>query len=511
MCLPFLEVLTVKDDNFNGEGKKFKVRLTARGDLAGDFSQYYAPVVSAEVIRSLLAIVAGYDLFMRQMDVASAYLYAKLDESVYLYLPDGHPQKSDSNSKVYKCDAALYGLKQSALKWFQRISDFLEKIKFVPSRVAPGLFVLREGNYYVWIVLYVDDLILASTSHQLLDKVDKLIQKEFKVKSTEDPTKFIGMELKELNDGIALSQSERITQIAKNYPLGSRSFDTPMAENFKWDPKSEVLENKRALQKIIGELSYMSNLVRHDVAFPVNKIARTVGNPTRQGLKAARRVLEYLVQTKDQALVYKRWKALPNGNRKWDLSVYSDASFADLENEKAHSSGGYVIKLNGSTIAWKSKKLDWVACSTTIAEFYAIHLATLEAIYIARFLEEMFDARVFPVKLYTDNTAAKDLILGNKPKGATKYLETKYYLAEEMVKKGLLTIEYVPSEKNIADLMTKAVKPRLFRRFVEELNQPQNYGRVFGAQNLFSKTYLSRSVTESRPKLESGPPPVKVE
>ena len=80
-----------------------------------------------------------------------------------------------------------------------------------------------------------------------------------------------------------------------------------------------------------------------------------------------------------------------------------------------------------------------------------------------------------------------------------------------MVKKGLLTIEYVQSEKNIADLMTKAVKPRLFRRFVEELNQPQNYGRVFGAQNLFSKTYLSRSVTESRPKLESGPPPVKVE
>ena len=81
----------------------------------------------------------------------------------------------------------------------------------------------------------------------------------------------------------------------------------------------------------------------------------------------------------------------------------------------------------------------------------------------------MFPVKVFPVEVYVDNTAAKDLIIGNKQKGVTKYVATKFYLSEQLVEEGLIHFNYVKSEDNLSDAMTKQLPKPAFKKFKAEI------------------------------------------
>lgn len=174
---------------------RFKARLCAKGfsQRAGiDFGEIFSPVVRYDSIRVLLAIAAHEDLEIGQFDVKTAFLYGKLEEDIYMQIPDG--LDADRHEEVCKLNRSLYGLKQAARCWNQRFKNVLKEFDFKVSDADPCVFYSHTDKEKVYIGLYVDDGIIMASSRRLLNKVLNSLREKFKITEGNAET-FVGMEI----------------------------------------------------------------------------------------------------------------------------------------------------------------------------------------------------------------------------------------------------------------------------------------------------------------------------
>lgn len=311
------------------------------------------PTITEE--RIFLNIVYGSQYFLRQGDIVSAYLNARTAEEIYFGLPQGHPKYEDK-TLVYKSTAAIYGLPEAGKLWYLHYSKFLKSIGFQESKNCPGLFWRGEGDNRIWILLYVDDFLYTSLIEENLDELEKEILKEFDAKFSKEVNKFVGIQFKENGEELKIHQSDMIKSLALKYELDlSPRIKTPMIENCKWTEYSTKLDNIRTQQVLVGELMYINMSSRPDISYSVNRIARSNSKATKETYRAAKRVLQYLLNTSDKGTTYKKW----NNKSEVKLEIYSDSSFADIVSDGYKSTGGYIILLNGSVVGWKSYKIKW--------------------------------------------------------------------------------------------------------------------------------------------------------
>ena len=174
-CIPFIEVLTEKIDNVTGERVK-KVRLAARGDLeVNGPTNVYSPASGAPDLRCFIIAMRAINAFVMQGDCPSAYLNGRLKNKVYLYLPDGHPKKTDSNDYVYECGASLYGLAVAGRVWYNHFVQIVQQFGLYPNQRSPCLFVKADGPSRLYLQLYVDDFLMGSSDQQLLRRCAKFL------------------------------------------------------------------------------------------------------------------------------------------------------------------------------------------------------------------------------------------------------------------------------------------------------------------------------------------------
>ena len=144
------------------------------------------------------------------------------------------------------------------------------------------------------------------------------------------------------------------------------------------------------------------------------------------------------------------------------MEVYCDSSFADAALDRYKSTGGYIISLNKTAIAWKTRKIKWVCSSSSQAEYLALYLAAKEAVSLGYLIEDYFNEEIFPIKIYCDNLAVITTIMRDMPTELNKFLSTKYYITSQWQKEGIIDVVYVPSKHNIADMFTKSLGCNLF-------------------------------------------------
>ena len=443
-----------------------KARLVLRGFK--DKNEYnlqetYAPVSRLALIRAVLAIINKFDFDVCQMDVKTAFLNGKIDDEIYLEIPEG-VDVSDKFRREHVCKIrrSIYGLKISPKRWNEHFTEVASKIGLVSHYDEPCLFTWQEGEKQLILLLYVDDMLIASNHPTKLEEVKQRLSKEFEMTDLGEPKVFLGIKIERNRKDriINLTQEDYIEKMLKKFGFSEmHSQRTPMVtrqvtnrqrrdrEELDGDETIKKTQNKDNIpyREAVGSLPYLANVTRPDIMYAVNVLSRHQVNPTDDEWTMVERVFRYLKGTKSLGLRY-----LGKGDK---LEGFSDASFADCKG--SITTCGFVIKLFGDTISWKTKKQTYVSLSTCEAEYIAMSYASREMMSIVNSLELVIETPLLPFTIWCDNSAADD---NTKTSGSNKLrhmIDVHINYFKDYLKHGFVETKWVPSKEQLADIFIK--------------------------------------------------------
>ncbi|KAL1540760.1 Retrovirus-related Pol polyprotein from transposon TNT 1-94 [Salvia divinorum] len=185
-----------KEGTTPDEGVRYKARLVARGFMQKegvDYNEIFSPVVRHTSIRVLLAMVAHHDLELEQLDVKTAFLHGMLEEDIYMTQPEGF-MVSGKEDYVCKLKKSLYGLKQSPRQWYKRFDSYMIQLGYSRSLYDCCVYHNKaDDGSMIYLVLYVDDMLIAAKSKSEIQKLKANLNAEFDMKDLGAAKKILGM------------------------------------------------------------------------------------------------------------------------------------------------------------------------------------------------------------------------------------------------------------------------------------------------------------------------------
>ena len=228
-------------------GNLAKARLVARGDMQKEdtYEETYSPTCNGYIFRIIFSLIAQYNWDYIQMDISTAYLNASLDKDIYVYPPEGY--KTKEKGKILKLNKALYGLKQSGRLWNITIDKFLASLGF-QSMTYENLYGYKRKNDFVFLVLYVDDILMTGNSNSLLNEMAAKIKDQYRTK-TLPGVHMMGLDIlrdrdSSGHDRIILSGISHINKLVTNYAgtLFSKEVNSPISPGYYFDPSNEKID-----------------------------------------------------------------------------------------------------------------------------------------------------------------------------------------------------------------------------------------------------------------------------
>lgn len=240
----------------------------------------------------------------------------------------------------------------------------------------------------------------------------------------------------------------------------AKTSDIPISVAYEKGANSEAMVDNEKYRQLIGCLLYVSVNTRPDISTSVSMLAQKVSNPNHEDWNELKRVLKYLNGTAQMSLLM--GKSESNAG----LVGYADANWAENRVDRK-SNSGYVFKFLDGVISWSCKRQTCVALSSTEAEFIALSEACKEALWIRRILEDFNQSMKNSTTIYEDNQSCLKLIEEENMSGRSKHIDVRHYFVKDYIDKGFINCTYCPTEKMLADLLTKplsACRIKLFRK-----------------------------------------------
>jgi hypothetical protein len=473
--LPCKIVFKIKA-NEDGSIDKFKVRFTPKGfrqKEGVDFFETFARTAMYKTLRVALSLVAKWDHELAQFDVPTAFLYAPVEEDIYMELPEGF-QKSGMVCKLLK---SLYGLKQAPRNWDKMVHSFITTEMGWKALVSDASFYFKRSRSGRVMLIYrfVDDM---QGSYHAAD-VDEfresvaLLQQRFNIKQLRQESWMLGMRIQRDRKlrTITLDQEQYVTKALEKFGLKEcKVASTPEAVGAAddRDPTLERPTDRQRYMEIVGTLMYAAISTRPDIAHAVHYLASHMQAPTHRHALAAERVLRYLSGTKSVGLVFGSRNGDSIGDSRGrgaqvqvDVCAFSDADWANSKRDRK-SITGWVAKLNGDPVSWASKKQRVVALSTCEAELYAEAAAIQEVLWLRGLMKELGLHVSSGSVVYGDNQSTIATSSNGIKSERTKHVDVKYHFITETVENGHVKLKWVPTQQQQADIFTKPLQPQVF-------------------------------------------------
>ncbi|GJS08952.1 retrovirus-related pol polyprotein from transposon TNT 1-94 [Tanacetum coccineum] len=277
----------------NGIVSQNKARLVAQSynqQEGIDYDQTYALISRLESISILSAYACTLDFKLFQMDVKSAFLNRFINEEVYVAQPPGFTD-FEKPDHVYKIKKALYGLKHAPKTWYDRLKAFLIKHEYKMGMVDNTLLSKKKSSNLIIVQIYVDDIIFSSAYQNMCDEFSKIMHDEFEMSMMGELNFFLGLQIKQMEDGIFFNQSKYIKEMLKKFSLeDSKIMKTSMSSDTKLmkDEKCESVDSTK-YRGMIGSLLYLTTS-RPDIMLSVCLSERFQEAPKTSHLEAVRRI-----------------------------------------------------------------------------------------------------------------------------------------------------------------------------------------------------------------------------
>ena len=313
-----------------------KARLVAQGysQIEGiDFEETFAPVARLESIRLLLSISCVHKFKLHQMDVKSAFLNGFLQEEVFVEQPKGFVDAHHPNH-VYRLKKALYGLKQAPRAWYERLTQFLVDNDYTRGSIDKTLFIKRNNDELFIAQIYVDDIVFGSTNNTKVQQFVDVMSHEFEMSLVGELSYFLGLQIRQLDDGIFITQAKYAKNLVKKFGLDKvKHCDTPMSTTLKLSKDASGKSVDQTLYRgMIGSLLYLTTS-RPDISFSVRVCARYQSDPKESHLSSVKRVIRFVNGTSNFGIWYS-FDTNPS------LVGYSDADWAGNCDDRKSTSGG---------------------------------------------------------------------------------------------------------------------------------------------------------------------------
>lgn len=447
-----------------GRPTRLKARLVARGFSQRpniDFFATFAPTAAITTFRILISISVSIGLKIFHLDVKSAFLNSELEEEVTMLPPPGVDIPAGCALRLKR---SIYGLKQAGRNWFLELQETLLQCGFNQSTVEPCLFVSLEGsrlfNGVVYVLVYVDDIILCCERNEDHEKLSDHLRSKYKLGQDEPLQDYLGMDVNRTSQKIYLSQPGLIQELLRDTGMADcRAISTPAeVGRLQHGDNSDSPTDQRLYRTIVGVIGHLARHTRPDIAYAFRQLAQYQQNPDASHMRAARRVVRYLSSFTDLGLEFTACDMI--------LHSFVDSDFAgDLDDRKSVT--GYCFMLGDNVVSWRSTKQTMVALSSAESEYIALSECAKELAQLRTVLGDLGYPQDSATVVKTDSQSSMAIATGDSIARRSKHIDVKYHHVRDLVAGNVISLSYVPSKDNIADVLTKPLPREPFRSCVQ--------------------------------------------
>ena len=280
-------------------------------------------------------------------------------------------------------------------------------------------------------------------------------------------TYFLELQIKQTNTRIYINEAKYVKNHVKRFGLEKAAHArTPMATNIKLgnDPSGQSVDIT-LYRSMIGSLLYLTTS-RPDRAFGVGVCARLQSNPKESHFNAVKRIIKYISGTCDYGLFYSKESNV-------SLAGYSDADWAsNADDKKSTTEGCFYVGTN--LVAWMSKKQNSVSLSTVEAGYIVAGSCCSQILWMKKILGD-YGLSQETMVVYCDNSNAIDISKNLVQHSKTKHIEIRYYFIRNCVERKVVTLEYILTKRQNADIFTKPLDKSNFeslRQVIGVINCP---------------------------------------
>ena len=406
---------------------------------------------------------------------------------------------------MWRLKKALYGLKQSSAIWYDTLKKALVKEGYTQSQVDCCLFFDKKDN--IWFCFHVDDFFIIAKEDKAVDTLAARLRTHFELTYVSGaPVKsFLAIEYNQdlVKGTTTLSQrnyaEELLTRLGMQdcapvpTPL---TLTTTEPQGEGGIPTSPPLSPPDHLlyRDMVGSINFLVG-TRPDLAVAVSRLAQHLAAPTDVDMQAAKRVLRYVRGTINLGIRFTKDSppltgpnAPMNQRDTTKLQIFSDANWAPEDDAKRRSTTGTMAMLNGGPVYCKSTRQHTVALSSLQSEYQALSYSARIAMHLRRLLFEMdpdaigvtkpdtyptvpdgmLEGTTRPTNIWEDNQGAA-IIACNPVNGErSKHIETQHHYVRECVENGHFQIPYIPTEFQLADILTKGLCAATFTKLRDQ-------------------------------------------